>query len=195
MSAAPLRLDEDAKLELSAAAQSSARRNRPLWLLFVAGAVLVVAICYALYGLYLGGVAGTRLARESSRYNEISALVEQIKKLRDEDVAGNEKYRVDQQLSAKLESAARDAGLTMTISVNEEDKNRVVKNLGVRRLTIDCKGQTSDAILQFLIKAMQSVQGLELASVKIDPGTQKTEQNQLTWSAQIKFTRWEQRGQ
>ncbi|CAN5741813.1 hypothetical protein BH11PLA1_BH11PLA1_20160 [soil metagenome] len=181
--------------DLAARASAAARRNRPLWLIAIGGVLLVAAVIYALYGLALGAAAAASLASQSSKTAELAALVEQINQFKTDDAAGSDRYRVDTALASKLDTAARDVGLTMTIALNEEDKNRTVRNLGQRRLQVDAKGQTAEAILQFLQRAAADVPGLELAYVKLDPALVKNEQDQPTWNCTMKFTRWEQRSQ
>ncbi len=193
MSGEPFRLTEETRMELTGEAGNAARRNRPLWLLAIGGFLLLASLVYALYGLSLGGVAAAALARQNTRSGEIEQLIARMTAIKQSDAASSERFRVDPALASKLETAARDIGLTMSVSLNEDDKNSRVKNLGRRKLSIEAKGQTAPAILGFLERAVSDVQGLELAYIRLVPGTLKTEAGEPTWDASFKFTRWEQR--
>ena len=193
MSSGPFKLSDETRMELAGGAGASARRNRPLWLILLGGAMLGLALVYALYGLSLGGVATAALARQSTRAGEIEQLVGKINGIKQSESASSERYRLDPALASKLETAARDVGLTMSISLNEDDKNNAVKNYRRRKLTIDSKGQTAPALLGFLDRASSDVQGLELAYIRLTPGAVKTEAQEPTWDATLRFTRWEQR--
>ncbi len=192
MSSGPFRLSEETRMELAGSAGTAARRNRPLWLILLGGALLGAALIYALYGLSLGGVATAALARQSARATEIEQLVARINAIKQSDSASSDRFRVDPALVSKLESAARDVGLSITISLNEIDKTSRVKNLARRRLTIEVKEQTARAILGFVERSGESVTGIEFASVRLQPGKTKTEADEATWDATLKFTRWEQ---
>jgi hypothetical protein len=186
----PTRLSEEARLELAGIASATARQNRPLWLIMLGGVLMTVAIIYALYGFYQGGVAGTDLARQARRTSEVRALVDQIKALKASDAAGAERYRPDPQLVRKIEQAATDVGLVISVPTNEDDKSSKIKNFSRRRIAIEIKGQPAEPLMNFLQRAAE-IQGLELAQIRLTPGQMKTEAGQTTWDAAIQMTRWE----
>ncbi|MBL0871515.1 MAG: hypothetical protein IBJ18_13160 [Phycisphaerales bacterium] len=186
----PTRLSDDARLELAGIASATARQNRPLWLIVLGGLLMVVAVIYALYGFYQGGVAGAKLASQARRTSEVRGLVDQIKAIKASDAAGNERYRPDPQLVRKIEQAATDVGLVLTVTTTEDDKSSKIKNFSRRRIAIEIKGQPAEPLMTFLQRA-SDIQGLELAQIRLTPGQMKTEAGQTTWDASIQMTRWE----
>lgn len=192
----PLRLDEEARLDLQAAAADRERRNRPLWPVFLGIGLIVAAGVYLLSAWSSYSDARGRLLAERELFTTERSLASQITAANAarSDPALLERLAPDSNVVTRLEALAVEVGLSGLQFSNESD-NVGAKQQGLERKRFESnfKDQRVASLLAFLQRSGEVSRGLELRRVTISGtvGGPPDAEGKPTVSGVVGFTRWE----
>lgn len=194
LSAQPVVVNEEARIALSEAAAGAERRNRPRIFLVLGVAAIAAAVIYAATGVSARAGAGSELSMEQELTAQVKEAVESLLALRaDESVQiTSERYAPNLLVTAKLEQAAAASGLTGVNISDNEDPRSAPPGMQRKRYTVNLTNVDAEPLLRWMTKALSEIQGLEVASIQISPGT-GTPEGKPRWTGQVVFTRWERR--
>ena len=181
---------DEARMELGAAAMSADRRNRPLWLLWAAGLLLVIAMIYALTGMSTRSEAERKLEAARAREAKFASLIGDIKTLKAAEAARG--FAPDPRVVSKLEMMAREMGLKLAAPISESDSSPGSSNsvTGMNKRTYVARVVNEDpsTLLKWLeaIRSGPGLSGVELSQIRFNTGNG-------TYAVEVQFTRWEKR--
>jgi hypothetical protein len=188
---------EQARLELSVAAASTERTNRPR--IFVVGAILllVMASIYALSGLFSLQSARLKTAGENARIREIEKLIAEYRKER--SAQQSRIYDQDAQVGRKLEELMSQSGLSPVPQVGLLDNAGNAPGAVKRQYSVSLTDRDPALLLRWLDMVMtgsatsagETIQGLEIDQLSLVPG--KGQPGDVGWSMDVRFSRWERR--
>lgn len=185
---------DDARLELSLAASSNERANRPVWAIALGVVLLVIAIIYSLWAV--SARAKVLLQVSSER-----AKVERLLKLKSTLDAESAKLSArasppDPRTGQHLEALATAAGITPPPTVTDQPPIGSSGATALAQHTYTARVQNEDPqqILNWLVSTQSSpqTQGLEISRLVLRPGA-ATSEGTPGWNAEVNFIRWEKR--
>ena len=206
------------RLELTMAASSTERTNRPKFLLVLAGVVLIGALIYALTGVSARLSASQRIEEANSSTRRVMSLVERVKATTASPLEAN--LAPDPRLGAKLEQAASAIGLTLVGDISTVVTSSAGSGAGLQQREFNARVENADPaqILAWLAAAQDQKQfpGLHVYNINLVPGgktptatppgprpgspptAQPVDPNEPRysggWSMNVKFIRFERKG-
>jgi hypothetical protein len=183
---------EQSRLELTMAAGSAERANRPRILLYGAILLLVIATIYALSGVTSRQGALGRVAKARKNADDMIKLVNQVKGLQ-ATLAGRG-LDPNPRIAGELEQLATLSGLTMQGTISDQLGGATGQaGMAQRKYSARFINQDPAALLQFLNVTQEdpSTAGLEFARLDLLPGQPDPETGQVLWNLSVDFTRWE----
>lgn len=187
------RLSDDARYELARVATIAERRNRPMFLLFLAGLVLVVTAVGALLGYGSKARAERELARQVTLSERITSDVRELERLRGQaeaeglgdgsDVAGG--VGEGGGVLGRLQAAAKRAGVSGQLRIPRET-SRQEGDATFVEYTYQAVQDEIGPLLKWLDLARREIQGLEVRMIELKPRGDK-------WTLTVRFSRWESR--
>lgn len=184
---------EQAGLELSLAASSAERANRPRLPLVAAIVLLVIAVIYALtqFSARSAAIERVQSARRSS--STIVRLAGQIKALR-ENVASRG-LDPNPFIAARLEELAHSCNLTPIAQITDTGGSAAgTPGMTQRKYTARFVNQDAGSLLQFLSATVEpptdDLRGLEISRLNLIPGTEPDPYTgQIRWNMDVDFIR------
>jgi hypothetical protein len=188
------RLSEDTRLELSFAAMAHERRNRPLSVLIVAVAALLLMAMFAGFGIRSRGAARAELRRTMTdqalveRYAEELAALERMER---DPSSGRGGGRPIPNLLTRMEELAVQAGLEKP----RPPRVPAPEQRGAIRITHYHYGDNTNPIthtslsslLDWLRLAQSEELGMEVTGLNLRPDGNN-------WRMTVSFRRWEREG-
>lgn len=186
-------LSEDSRLLLADAASSIERANQPRYVIVLAMGLLAITGVVALLSWSQLAAARDQLTTEQALTDQTLRVVDELTAARaDETERGTTLFAPDPFIVGRLETFAREAGLT-SLTVAEADDSRTPPDLFKRRkYTATLQPQEAEAIFKWVNHALADVQGLELSVLELQPGI-ATVDGKPRWMGSVSFTRWERR--
>lgn len=181
------KLSEEAKFELSMAAASRERANRPVGLVAGAAVVLVAGGVFAAYAMASRAAARGRLERAVVDQAMAEARVEEWRRLAESAGAmptgGTGEFRV-----SRMEELAVRAGMKSrpNAPVTRDDKSRpgvVVYS----HIYVDVRDPSLAAMIEWMRMACAEIAGLEVEALTVRP-------EPAGWKMDVTFRRWERTG-
>lgn len=181
---------EQARLELSLAAEQRLRSNRPRGLVIAAGALVVLATIGLLTGLSARAAAQIDL---SSRRADLDRLRKAKSAL--EDLNRQVESRglsPDPRMAGKIEAMAQASGLRMLGGVSDTSEVGNVTGMVRRTYTAQIQpGEDPAAVMRFLATTQMSDQTrwLEISQLRLTPGAPTP--GKTVWNTDVRFARME----
>lgn len=181
---------EQARLELSLAAEQRLRSNRPRGLVVAAGALVAIAAVALLTGLSARAAAQIDL---SSRRTDLERLRKAKSTL--EDLNRQVESRgltPDPRMAGKIEAMAQASGIRLLGGVS--DTSEVGNVTGMVRRTYNAQiqpGEDPGAVMRFLATTQMSDQTrwLEISQLRLTPGAPTP--GKTVWNTDVRFSRME----
>ncbi|MBL8962559.1 MAG: hypothetical protein KF787_11875 [Phycisphaeraceae bacterium] len=184
------RVDERRE-QLAASAAMGERRNRPMHLLVLSSALLLVSCVTMLWSMSARNAARSALRSAQDEARTVKALVAEWKGLK-ADTSSSSGTRPNEPLTtfySRIESAAERAGVRDKIpSAQPQSDTRDARTGAVQKKIRYQRVNDPDlgALVRWLESACQDVPGLQVYSVRIQPMTM-----QGMWQMDVTFSRWE----
>lgn len=191
---AEVALGEDARIDVLAAASSAERANRPVYLVFLASALLLAALIYLLVGVISSASAESDRVAEANAFEVIRREADALKALDDarnspENLA---RFEPNPSIIAELIAIAAEEGLEGLAPNDQEDASVRVEGYTRRRIRATGLGAVSgDALFRWLARAVQ-IKGLEVQQFVLRPAN-AAPNGDARWNAEIVFVRWQRR--
>lgn len=180
-------LSEDARYELAGAAAAAERRNRPTALLVAALLVLAIGAGALVSSLSARASAGRAMRLEQTREEQVVRLAAQFDSIeRQRQDSGTDTFAPIPDLLSRIETAARDAGLSDRPPIPGQRSERS-EDLTRRDYTYTMRDASLDRLLRWVELSTQTVPGLQVSSIELRP-------EQRTWQVTVTFSRWERQG-
>lgn len=175
--------------EVQSCAAAAARRNRPTFLLLLAGAVLLVSVVFA--GVSLASAAGARaeLRRLAGNQAEIARLTQEIAALRAQSSApgGADRFQHELQLS-KLQAVNERVSLPQPPVFQEQPALRPLNSpIEKRRVDVTMSSVPLESALKWITEAQNAVPDLFISAIELRP------QQGAEWLVRVQVARWELR--
>lgn len=181
---APVRLDEEQRLELVQTAGRTERANRPRFLLLFGVLAIIAASVFVLVKLAGWSAAKARLSSEQETAATVVKLVGELQATRGTDiaVAGREVAL------STLQAWATESGLSAVVGSEDNDARPQPAGFERKQMKFKISSQPAAAIFKWIARASQE-EGLELSQVSLNPGT-GTADGQPRWNADVTFLKW-----
>lgn len=183
------RRDEaDERRQAAMLAISQERRNRPLALPLIAGALLAAATIFSLVAF-----SQLRAARQSydfqrQRAGELLEVASSIERARAQSRRGpaGERYAPERNLLTKLQGVSERVGLEQPPSLNPQNMQRFEADspLARRPVEVAITGATAEQGLRWIDMARQEIPGLHTTRIELRPTS-------TGWTFRITLARWE----
>jgi len=179
---------EEVRMLAASQAASTQRRNRPVYLVYIALILLTFSLVWAMssFGAYRKARQTLDKQLDDAQTIRDNAIAVQV--LRDKTSADPERKLRDQdpQFRGRLRAAAVNSGLNEVeagIAISPPQEHRNLGSLLVR-VTLECRHDTLPPLLAWLERCVVEFPGLEVYSVEIRPDAQK-------WNFKAVLNSWE----
>ena len=189
-------VSDDARAELVAAAARDVRLNRPVYLLVVAGLLIVAGIGYFLFNLSNLFAAQVQLTAATAQTEGIRRIVGEITAVQEAAASPEaiERLRPDTSVFGRINSFATESGLITGANFKlEETLQNAPSTSPYQKKTYRANftAQSAEAIFRWLIKSVE-IKGLEVSNLELKPGA-GTPEGEPRWDGSVFFTRHERR--
>lgn len=190
---------DQARMELSMAAASAERANRPRGMVILAGLLLIGAVIYAVSGLMARAATLENVESARSRARELDAITDRIKALQLQQATRG--LKADPRVSKAIEELAAAAGVKADAAgkplvVPESEVTGIaVPGVTQKKYAAKVTGQDPKALLQWLVGVQSSgdTKGVEIFQLTLRPDASSAGVVSGGWSMDIEFVRWESR--
>lgn len=187
-------LSDDARIDVLAAASSAERSNRPMYLVILAGALLLGALIYLLIGAISSASAESERMAVATAFEVLRREADALKAIDDarsspENLA---RFEPNPSIIAELIAIANEEGLEGLAPNDQEDPSVRVEGYTRRRIRASGLGAVpGDALFRWLTRAVQ-IKGLEVYQFILRPANPAPD-GEARWNAEILFVRWQRR--
>lgn len=183
-------LAEQARLELSIAASTGERSNRPMHWVVLAGVLLAIVAIYTLYNMVSWGSQQAALQTEATQTQKYRDAIAAYKRAA-QDVSSRI-FEPDPSAGAKLEMLMDEAGLARVPVAVEDGFGQLAKGAKQKQYRATLTDQDPEPVIKWIDLALHrgSVSGLALSSLDMRPGKPMAN-GIIGWNVTVRFTRWE----
>jgi len=186
-------LPEDSRLLLADAASSIERANQPRYIIVLALGFFAIATVVALLSWSQHAAARDQLVTERALTDQTVRVVDELLAARTEEAErGASMFAPDPFIVGRLETFAREAGLTNLTVAESDDSRTPPESFKRRKYTATLQPQDAEALFKWINHALADVQGIELSAIELQPGL-ATVEGKPRWQGSVSFTRWERR--
>lgn len=162
--------------------------NRPMSLIYFAGAFLAVGLCVLVYFFSARASAMSKLTTEATRANNIERLVAKLKDFDRINEERREELKPFATLQTMITEAGTAAGLKTKLPPAQTLSARGPGDLTRRSWRYsDLHEESLEKVFDWISRSLRSVPGLELTGFTLKPDTQ-------SWRIDVTFGRWERAG-
>lgn len=180
--------DRDAWMALEAQALARERRNRPRWMIVLAGCVVVAAAAIAGLGArrYASATRDLELARHEAE--QILTLVAELNARRAAAETRPGRARRAPIQVAELSALAEQAGVPARLAPPRESRTSSGDGIILTLIYTDVRAPSLQPLLSWITLACEQFEGLRVESLRL-----QAEQPGPGWVLDVTFKRWEQR--
>lgn len=201
--------DDSRRLELTMAASSAERANKPSFLIILALVVLAGSLIYVITGVSARISASTDVSRAAVTAQSVIKLVADVRA----NAAGprDERFGSDPRLASKIEELAAEMNLKLAGTVTTSDSGQAAPVAGFQQKKLSAKAVNEDPRVALAwLEATQDrsrFPGLDIYNLRLNPGgssstpaisrpTASLDEPAFTggWDFTIDFVRWERKG-
>lgn len=185
------KLGDDARFDLSLGAAARERQNRPLGLVAMATAFVLVALVFAIYSVSARASSRRELVRALTDQSESDVMIArwaELAKLDAESPRGGVGQPGEFKIS-KMEDIATRAGMNKPNTPRTTDDKSHTGIVVSRYFYTEVRNPTLQPLLEWARLACIEIGGLEVEFIKLTPEPAVT-----GWRMDVTFRRWERAG-
>ncbi len=180
-------------LQFRAMAAAAERRNRPVGLLVIAIALLIVSSVFTLWSASAVARARREITDAETGLQNVKATAERIEQVRtrpEKDPFGD-RYRADPEMLRKLERVPERAGLEARPTLREESRPRPLaldSPFQSKIVNVRFGDSSLQDVMKWINQALMDVPGLHVTSAEF---TVPSGPSGRGWVVDLKLARWE----
>lgn len=185
---------EQARLDLSVAASTAERTNKPKGLLYFAIFLLAIAAIYAITGLTARATSLARVASTRESASRVIKLTGEVRQMQSSLTARG--VDPNPRIGFELEELAKQKGATPATTISEDRSAAPsIANMQQKVYKARFVDQQPVNLLNFLTAVPQNpaTAGVEINRLGIRPGTPDPATGEVRWNLDVDFTRWERK--
>ncbi len=184
---------EEARLELTVAAMSAARSNRPRHLVVAGVGLLAIALVYTLLEVGARGAAASEVAQARQDLKNLEQMKQEI--VAAQAFGSTDDLKPDRRIVGTLQAMAQASGLPETVTVQEGEPYTKVEGFVQRKYSTKIDDQDPAHVLGWVatVTGEHGVPGLDVAELKLSPGRPLELAGIIGWNLTVTFTRWERK--
>ncbi len=164
------------------------RSNRPVILIYLAGGLLMLALCMLAYFAYARFDAMSRLRAQTDKANRIEEVIARLKEFDRVNEERRAELTPQPTIQTQITDAAVAAGLKTKLSPAQPGQAKGPGDLMRRTYKYaDLHEESLEHLFDWISRAQHAVPGLELTGLSLKPESQY-------WRAEVVFGRWERTG-
>jgi len=169
-------------------ASRAERANRPVSLLYLAGGILILAICVLAYFLAARVAAASALGFESERSARIDRLVARLKEFDRVNEERRDELRPVPTMQTEIADAAVEAQLKTKLAPAAQGQAKGPGDLTRRTWRYsDLHEESLEKVFDWISRSLRAIPGLELIGLTLRPEA-------TSWRIDVVFGRWERTG-
>ncbi len=169
-------------------ASRAERANRPVSLLYLAGGILILAICVLAYFLAARVATASALGFESERSARIDRLVARLKEFDRVNEERRDELRPVPTMQTEIADAAVEAQLKTKLAPAAQGQAKGPGDLTRRTWRYsDLHEESLEKVFDWISRSLRAIPGLELIGLTLRPEA-------TSWRIDVVFGRWERTG-
>lgn len=169
-------------------ASRAERANRPTSLIYLSGAILVIAVLLLTYFLFARFTASNVLHVEAERAARIDKLVARLKEFDRVNEERREEMRPLPTMQTQIADAAVEAQLKTKLAPAQPGAGQRTGDLTRRTWKYsDLHEDSLEKVFDWISRSLRAIPGLELTGLTLRPDA-------TTWRVDVVFGRWERTG-